>query len=134
MKSALIAPLTLICVSLVGCGEPPEEPTRTAAEATQRQLDVQPEATGATTQAAIVQSVVQAEYVCVNGERLSVTFDNPREMATVRRLDGTAVDLRQVRSADGFWYRSDQNSLRGVGNQATWTSQGRDPTTCNAIG
>ena len=66
-------------------------------------------------------------------ERLSVVFDNQRELATIRLLDGTAVDLRQEPAADGFWYRSDQHELRGVGRDATWKGPMRDETTCQAL-
>lgn len=137
MKAAKFVTLALFSAPLIACGggEPDEMP-ETGAEARQRavEADVVRERTGAEIQDRISNRMVRAEYACLNGERLSVVFDNPREMATVRMLDGTAVDLRQERAADGIWYRSSQHELRGVGRQATWTAPERDPTTCNAIG
>lgn len=134
MKPVLLAVLTVLSLPLAACGERPDAMPQTAAEANQRQIAIAPDTTGAATQSEIAQSVIQAEYACANGERLTVAFDNARSMATIHTLDGLAVDLRQVRSADGFWYRSDRHSLRGVGDSATWTVTGREPTTCSAVG
>ena len=105
-------------LSLAACGGPPDDMPQTGAELQER----------------MTHRIVRAEYACLNGERLSVTFDNPREMATVRMIDGTAVDLRQERAADGIWYRADRYDLRGSGVDATWRSPNRDETTCRAIG
>src|SRR5688572_23264648 len=97
--------LTLVlalALSLAACGEePPEDMPQTGAEARQRAVDAQVarERTGAEIQDRVTNGVVRAEYACLNGERLSVVFDNPRELATIRMLDGTAVDLRQERAA-----------------------------------
>ena len=77
--------------------------------------------------------VIRAVYLCNNGERLTVDFDNPRQMATVRQLNGQAVDLRQERAADGIWYRASNYELRGKGVMATWTAMGQDPTECRAV-
>ncbi len=123
-------------LSLAACGGPPDDMPQTGAEARQRAVDarVAREHTGAELQERMTHRIVRAEYACLNGERLSVTFDNPREMATVRMIDGTAVDLRQERAADGIWYRADRYDLRGSGVDATWRSPNRDETTCRAIG
>lgn len=137
MKTATLVVLALVSAPLIACGDrEPDEMPQTGAEARERavEADVARRRTGAEIQDRISNRLVRAEYACLNGERLSVVFDNPREMATVRMLDGTAIDLRQERAADGIWYRASQYELRGVGRQATWTAPERDPTTCNAIG
>ena len=77
--------------------------------------------------------VIRAVYLCENGERLSVDFDNPRQMATVRNSTGEAVDMYQERAADGIWYRASGFDLRGKGVMATWSADGRDPTECRAV-
>jgi membrane-bound inhibitor of C-type lysozyme len=73
--------------------------------------------------------VIRTVYLCNNGERLSVDFDNPRQMATVRNSNGEAVDLFQERAADGIWYRASAYELRGKGVMATWTADGRSRPT-----
>jgi hypothetical protein len=77
--------------------------------------------------------IIRTVYLCSNGERLSVDFDNPRQMATIRNSNGEAFDLFQERSADGIWYRSSGYELRGAGVLATWSADGREPTDCRAV-
>lgn len=89
--------------------------------------------TGAEIQDRAQNRVIRTVYLCDNGERLSVDFDNPRAMATVRNSSGEAVDLFQERAADGIWYKSSAYELRGKGVDATWTADGRQPTECRAI-
>ena len=136
MRTVTLVGLALVLLPLVACGRDEDEMPTTGAEARQRAVDadVVRSRTGAEIQDRITNRIVRAEYACLNGERLSVVFDNPREMATVRMLDGTAIDLHQERAADGIWYRASQYELRGVGREATWTAPERDPTTCNALG
>lgn len=135
MRTATLLIAALMALPLVACGRDEPDTTETGAEARQRLVDarVVRQRTGAEIQDRITNRIVRAEYACLNGERLSVVFDNPRELATIRMLDGTAVDLRQERSADGFWYRSDQHELRGVGRDATWRAPQRDETACQAL-
>tara|TARA_R110000782_G_scaffold40276_7_gene93058 strand:- start:688 stop:990 length:303 start_codon:yes stop_codon:yes gene_type:complete len=89
--------------------------------------------TGAEVQDRALNRVVRALYLCDNGDRLSVDFDNPRMMATVRNSMGEAVDLHQERAADGIWYRANGAELRGKGATARWTAGGQAPTECRAI-
>ena len=89
--------------------------------------------TGAELQDRALNRVVHAVYLCNNSERLSVDFDNPRQMATVRNSSGEAVDLYQERAADGIWYRASGYELRGKGVMATWTAADREPTECRAV-
>lgn len=135
MRTATLLIAALMAFPLVACGDKEEDMPDTGAEARQRLVDarVVRERTGAEVQDRITNRIVRAEYACLNGERLSVVFDNQRELATIRMLDGTAVDLRQERAADGFWYRSDQHELRGVGRDASWRAPNRDETSCQAL-
>lgn len=136
MRPLLVLGLALL-LSLAACGrEEADDMPQTGAEARERAVEarVARKRTGAEIQERITNRIVRAEYACLNGERLSVTFDNPREMATVRMIDDTAIDLRQERAADGIWYRADRYDLRGSGQDATWQAPERDPTTCRAIG
>lgn len=126
----------LAACALVGACQGEDEMPETGAELRERAVEAQVarKRTGAEIQERMINRIVRAEYTCLNGERLSVTFDNPREMATVRMIDGTAIDLRQERAASGLWYRADRYELRGEGAEATWTAPEREPTTCRAIG
>jgi len=89
--------------------------------------------TGAELQDRAMNRVIRAVYLCNNGERLSVDFDNPRQMATVRNSSGEAVDLYQERAADGIWYKASAYELRGRGAMATWIADGHPATDCRAV-
>jgi hypothetical protein len=133
MKS--IAPLALLILTLPGGCGPSGSAPESAAEVEQRALAAQTaqHRTGAELQDHAMNRVIRAVYLCDNGERLTVDFDNPRAMATVRNSHGEAADLFQERSADGIWYRAGQTELRGKGILATWSSDGLPDTQCRAI-
>ena len=120
--------------ALGGCGEP--TPVTDDAEAVrERALDAQTarRRTGAEIQERALHHVVRAVYLCDNGERLSVDFDNAREMATVRTSMGEAIDLFMERAPEGLWYRASGHELRGRGQFATWASEDAEPTDCRAV-
>ncbi|MGZ9114766.1 MAG: MliC family protein [Brevundimonas sp.] len=131
----LLAVLVIAGVALTACGQKPKDaPTdgdtvRTRAQEAQTAR----RRTGAETQDRALNRVIRTVYLCNNSERLSVDFDNPRQMATVRNSSGEAVDLFQERAEDGIWYRASGYELRGKGVMATWTTEGRDPTDCRAV-
>ncbi len=77
--------------------------------------------------------VVRTVYLCQNGDSLTVDFDNPRAMATVRNSSGLAIDLFQARTADGLWYRADGHELKSQGIHATWMVKNRPATQCRAV-
>lgn len=132
MTRAAILALSLL---LAACGpEPSEAPTSgDAVKARAIEAQTAQKRTGAEIQDRALNRVVRAVYICNNGERLSVDFDNPREMATVRQSTGEAVDLRQERAGSGIWYRASGYELRGQGVMATWVADGREPTECRAV-
>jgi hypothetical protein len=129
-------PLLVAATLLSACGgqQPAKAPTDGEA-VRQRAIDAQTarQRTGAEVQDRALNRVIRTVYLCDNGERLSVDFDNPRSMATVRNSSGEAVDLFQERAADGIWYRASAYELRGKGILATWSADGRQPTDCRAI-
>jgi len=121
--------------ALVACGPKPAKAPTDGEAVRQRAIEAQTarRRTGAEIQDRAVNRVIRTVYLCDNGERLSVDFDNPRAMATVRNSNGEAVDLYQERAADGIWYKASAYELRGKGILATWSADGRQPTDCRAI-
>ena len=133
-QSIIYGGLAAIAV-LAACSPDPSQAPRTGDEVKERAVEAQTarRRTGAEIQDRILNNVVHAVYLCENGERLTVDFDNPREMATIRNSSGEAVDLYQQRAADGLWYRASGVELRGKGVMATWSVEGRQPTDCRAV-
>ncbi|HZW16771.1 MAG TPA: MliC family protein [Brevundimonas sp.] len=122
-------------LALTACGQKPTEAPTDGEAVRERAQNAQTarRRTGAELQTRALNRVVRTVYLCNNGERLSVDFDNPREMATVRNSKGEAVDLFQERAATGLWYRASGYELRGEGVMARWTADGREPTDCRAV-
>lgn len=122
-------------VLLSACGPDPHKAPTNGDEVRERAVEAQTarRRTGAEVQDRALNRIVHAVYLCNNAERLSVDFDNPRQMATVRNSSGEAIDLYQQRAADGIWYRASGHELRGKGVMATWTAADREPTECRAV-
>ncbi|MGZ9099201.1 MAG: MliC family protein [Brevundimonas sp.] len=120
---------------LTACGQKPAEAPTDGDSVRDRaqQAQTAQRRTGAEAQDRALNRVIRTVYLCNNSERLSVDFDNPRQMATVRNSSGQAVDLYQERAVEGIWYRASGHELRGQGVMATWTSDGRPPTECRAV-
>jgi membrane-bound inhibitor of C-type lysozyme len=133
-QSIIFSGLAVLAV-LTACGKEPKAAPTSGDEVKQRAIEAQTarQRTGAEVQDRALNRVIRTVYLCNNGERLSVDFDNPRQMATVRNSNGEAVDLFQERAADGIWYRASAYELRGKGVMATWTADGRQPTDCRAV-
>ena len=142
MNSPLFAQVTtsaafLLVLGLGACSSEPSREAPVDGDALREQA-IAAEATDAVRTGAEIQEeamtrVVRAVYLCSNGEKLTVDFDNPRNMATVRNSNGLAVDLHQQTSASGIWYTTSGYELRGKGNEATWTASDRAKTNCRAI-
>lgn len=123
-------------IAVVAACSPEPTPVSTDGDAVrQRAVEAQTarKRTGAEVQERALNRVVRTVYLCENGERLNVDFDNPRDMATVRTSTGEATDLTRERAVEGLWYRNSASELRGQGAMATWTADGRDPTDCRAV-
>ncbi len=133
-RSILAATLGYLSL-ITACSPNPADAPSTGDEVKERAIEAQTarQRTGAEIQDRTLNRVVHTVYLCDNGERLSVDFDNPRQMATVRNSSGEAIDLYQERAADGIWYRASNVELRGKGVLATWSVQGRQPTQCRAV-
>ena len=71
---------------------------------------------------------ITAKYTCNKGEKLTVVFKGSK--ATVTPKGGKTVTLRQAMAADGFYYTRSKYSLRGRGNEATWTVGRHKPLNC----
>ncbi|HAJ02172.1 MULTISPECIES: MliC family protein [unclassified Brevundimonas] len=128
----------LISAGLLAALSACEEPTPVTSDGDavqQRAVEAQTarRRTGAEIQERMLHREVQASYVCVGGDRLTVDFDNAREMATVRNSMGQAFDLHLERAETGIWYRASGNELRGEGTTAVWTVGDRDPVECRAV-
>ena len=130
-----IAAALFVILTVTACGQKPAEAPTDGDSVRQRAQDAQTarRRTGAEAQDRALNRVIHTVYLCNNSERLSVDFDNPRQMATVRNSNGEAVDLYQERAADGIWYKASGYELRGKGVMATWTADGRPPTDCRAV-
>ena len=134
MKS-LVLVAALSCLATAACGQKPKDAPTDGDSVRERAQEAQTarRRTGAEAQDRALNRVIRTVYLCNNSERLSVDFDNPRQMATVRNSSGEAVDLYQERAAEGIWYKASGHELRGEGVMATWTSDGRPPTDCRAV-
>ena len=134
MKS-LVRVAALTCLATTACGQEPRDAPTDGDSVRERAQEAQTarRRTGAEAQDRALNRVIRTVYLCNNSERLSVDFDNPRQMATVRNSSGEAVDLYQERAADGIWYKASGYELRGKGVMATWTADGRPPTDCRAV-
>ncbi|MFW2342222.1 MliC family protein [Brevundimonas sp.] len=129
---------TLIAAGILAALSACEAPTPVSSDGDavqQRAVEAQTarRRTGAEIQERMLHRDVQASYVCVGGDRLTVDFDNAREMATVRNSMGEAFDLHLERAETGIWYRASGNELRGEGTTAVWTVRDRDPVECRAV-
>ena len=75
---------------------------------------------------------IKAKYYCNKGQSLRVVFDGNR--ATVTPKGKETIVLRQAITADGFLYTKSKYSLRGRGDDATWTVGRQKPLHCHARG
>ena len=130
-----VAVAALTCLTVAACGPGPGAAPTDGDSVRDRAQEAQTarRRTGAEAQDRALNRVIRTIYLCTSGERLSVDFDNPRQMATVRNSTGEAFDLHQERAADGIWYKASGHELRGRGAMATWTADGHPATECRAI-
>jgi membrane-bound inhibitor of C-type lysozyme len=117
MRAFAIASVLL----LTACGEPESVATHMP----------EPKKTGAPVPPSSI--VATVTYVCDDGVQLQVTFDNPRQMATVAIPNAPTAELNQEKTASGIWYRNGTYELRGKGTDATWSVNGAEPTNCRTL-
>lgn len=67
-------------------------------------------------------------FTCENGPRLTVVFEG--NTAIVTPEGGDPITLPQSVTADGFMYMTPQHSLRGKGDDVTWTVGRMVPIQC----
>ena len=75
---------------------------------------------------------IRAKYHCDRGMSLKVVFRG--DTAIVTPKGGKPVTLHQGLAADGFLYAKGKYSLRGRGDDATWTAGYNKPLECHARG
>ena len=68
-------------------------------------------------------------YACNYGPNLTVAYAG--SVARIESADGI-VTLRQRPSGSGFWYESGTHSLRGSGDEITYTDRHMAPRQCRA--
>ena len=75
-------------------------------------------------------SARQTRYACDDGTSLTVRFNADASEATVERPRQDPLVLPRRISGSGFLYETPQYTLRGKGNEATWTVGRRVPAQC----
>lgn len=73
---------------------------------------------------------IKAKYSCSKGKSLKVVFQGNKAVVTPK--GGETVTLKQARTANGFLYAKGKYSLRGRGNNATWTAGRHKPLKCTS--
>lgn len=68
-------------------------------------------------------------YDC-DGVALIVVYEDDEAAVT---WSGGHDELDRQESTSGFWYSSSTNTLRGRGNNLTWTQEGRQPRLCQEL-
>lgn len=132
----LITVGALACALILSaCGPQPAKAPDDGDAVRQRALEAQTarRRTGAEIQERAENRVIRTVYICQNSERLTVDFDNPRQMATVRNSSGEAFDLFREQADDGIWYKASGHELRGRQGTAVWSADGRPATECRAV-
>lgn len=69
-------------------------------------------------------------YACDRGPGLTVVYTEGA--ARIEGADGQAIVLPQRPSGSGFWYETPTHSLRGKGDEVTYTVGRMVPMTCKA--
>ena len=72
--------------------------------------------------------VRRVSYVCQSGNALDVLYTG--ETARILATAGKPIVLRQRETGSGFWYESPTHSLRGKGQEVTYTVGRMAPMTC----
>lgn len=73
---------------------------------------------------------ITAHYACTGGVTLHVVFSDGK--ASVTPSGGEPIALTQAVTADGFEYKDSHHSLRGRGDEATWSVHHGETLQCTA--
>ncbi|MGB1206627.1 MAG: MliC family protein [Chitinophagales bacterium] len=60
-----------------------------------------------------------------NGDKLNLTFNNSQGTVKAYLNGGTEINMRQQKSASGYWYKNDHYELRGKGNDIQLKKDGK---------
>ena len=77
---------------------------------------------------ATIGPVRRVVYVCEGGTSLDVLYTG--ETARLMSTTGRPIVLKQRETASGFWYESPTHSLRGKGEEVTYTVGRMAPIKC----
>jgi hypothetical protein len=72
----------------------------------------------------------RAEFICQGGERVTVVFQ-PNTARIISTDPPVVMDRRRTRT--GFWFASNQNSIRGSGREMSWTRGFGMPLRCREV-
>ena len=135
MKVLVVSAALACATTVAACGPQPSEAPNDGDAVRERAQTAQTarRRTGAEIQERAATRVIRTVYLCQDSERLTVDFDNPRQMATVRTSGGMAYDLFREQADDGLWYKASGYELRGKGITATWSASDKPTTECRAV-
>ena len=135
MKVLVVSAALACATALAACGAEPSEAPNDGDAVRERAQTAQTarRRTGAEIQERAATRVIRTVYLCQDSERLTVDFDNPRQMATVRTSGGMAYDLFREQADEGLWYKASGYELRGKGITATWSASDKPTTECRAV-
>lgn len=74
-----------------------------------------------------------ARYRCMDGTKITISFDRENDRATVERAGKRVAVLQQERAASGVWYKGQGHELRGKGYDMTFTQPNLPPLACTTI-
>ncbi|PID27317.1 MAG: hypothetical protein CR982_06095 [Candidatus Cloacimonadota bacterium] len=69
------------------------------------------------------ENIVKELFVDKNGNKLNITFNNTKGIATIY-FKGEKAELKEERSASGIWYTNKNFDLSGKGNDITLKKDG----------
>lgn len=72
----------------------------------------------------------RVSYSCDRGPGVMVVYTG--DSARIESADGQSVTLTQRPAGSGFWYESATHSIRGKGDEITYTVGRMAPMTCTA--
>ena len=108
MKKGIITLGMLSALFLTSCKETPKETTDVDVVTTEN----------------VTNDVNTVTTTDINGKTLEVTYDNSKDVATIK-FDGQTSELVSQKPASGIWYKNDQYELRGKGNDIELTKDGK---------